>query len=74
MVKGARYVVNHYGPGGCDGVFFYLTEKLVNGDELRSDVIIWPDGKQAECGDPLLCGSCGRHLSDWKFFIVEPIQ
>lgn len=44
--------------GGCNGVSFYLRRKLHADDPLTADNVVWPDGKESEGGDPIICFHC----------------
>lgn len=51
---------------------FLLTERLVSGQALTSSLIVWPDGRHALAGQPVVCGTCGKAF-DWDAAIREAL-
>ncbi len=52
-------------PPGCGEIAFYVVppqRPLNYGSALHASMIRWPDGRPAEVGETLRCGSCGRSL------------
>lgn len=49
----------HKGIKGCGGIAFYLIEYPGKHGRLRSENVIYPDGKMAKRDDKIECKACG---------------
>ncbi len=52
-------------PPGCGDIAFYVVppqRPRSYGSPMHASMIRWPDGRPAEVGETLRCGSCGRSL------------
>ncbi len=66
MFRGARYVMKHNGAEGCGQTFLYFRVRPEPEGPLAAQNIIWPDGTNAQDGDPFVCGSCKGHAEEGR--------
>lgn len=62
MVSNLPFYMEHSGEHGCGGIAFYLKRKLVDGDPLINEDVVWPNGEPAEAHQPLICPQCGGQI------------
>lgn len=60
-----KFALYHVGVEGCDKVAFYTTRRLIAMvDSINAKDVIHVDGTNAVDYEPMICGSCGKGLTD----------
>lgn len=54
-------VMHMRGHNACDNLALFLKEHIYENDRILASNIVWPSGKPAKKGQPMICGSCGHH-------------